>query len=429
MKRVFVSYSRNNLDVVTALIQDIQAVGIETWHDQTLAGGQRWWDNILSNIRECNIFIFALSPQSWDSEACRSELEYAVQLGKPILPVLVADGINLNLLHAPLNEIQVSDYRGRDKAAAFALIRSINVAPPNPPPPDPLPTSPRVPISYLSNLTERIDSSEPMDAQEQITILFELEKGLREGRPPREIRDLLLRLKRRDDLLAKVAIKVDAALGSLGEMLPMHSANDAAFAAGVSATSQRSAPFDDGLPPQEQKLCARCQTPATGTAKFCRVCGAPLGEPNNTRMPAPVTTPVMGPPPPTAPRSKSRRYACAHGDSNRIIGEVKSWLDSLGFDFQQMSTETGGILLQIKKRGGWRDFVGMATSLNIVLHQSADTMTVEIGAGKWIDKAAAGTVSMFILWPLAVTAGFGAWEQAKMPERIFDYIGSRLAYK
>ena len=94
-----------------------------------------------------------------------------------------------------------------------------------------------------------------------------------------------------------------------------------------------------------------------------------------------------------------------------------------------MSTETGGLLLQIQKRGGWRDFVGMATSLNIVFHQSVDTMTVEIGAGKWIDKAAAGTVSMFILWPLAVTAGLGAWEQAKMPEKIFDYIGSRLIYK
>ena len=44
-------------------------------------------------------------------------------------------------------------------------------------------------------------------------------------------------------------------------------------------------------------------------------------------------------------------------------------------------------------------------------------------------KAAAGTVSLFILWPLAITAGFGAWEQMKMPERVFDYIGSRLVYK
>jgi len=71
----------------------------------------------------------------------------------------------------------------------------------------------------------------------------------------------------------------------------------------------------------------------------------------------------------------------------------------------------------------------MSTSLNVAFHQQGDTLTVDIGAGKWIDKAAAGAVSMVILWPLAVTAGFGAWEQMKMPDRIFDYIGSRLAYK
>src|SRR5205085_11886978 len=102
---------------------------------------------------------------------------------------------------------------------------------------------------------------------------------------------------------------------------------------------------------------------------------------------------------------------------------------SQGFDLQQMNTENQSLLLQIKKRGGWRDFVGMSTSLNILFHQTGDTLTVEIGAGKWLDKAAVGTVSMFILWPLAVTAGIGAWEQMKMPEKIFDFIGARLIYR
>ena len=87
-----------------------------------------------------------------------------------------------------------------------------------------------------------------------------------------------------------------------------------------------------------------------------------------------------------------------------------------------MKTENAGELLQIKRR----DFVGMATSLNIVFHQSGDTLVVQIGSGKWVDKAAVGTVSLFILWPLAIAAGLGAWEQMKMPEKIFDYIGSRL---
>jgi hypothetical protein len=411
MKRVFVSYSRNNLDVVTQLVNDVQAVGIDTWHDQTLTGGRRWWDAILSNIREADIFICALAPQYWESEACKCELAYAVQLGKAILPVLVADGINLNLLPAPLNEIQVTDYRGRDKNAAFALIRCIHTAPDNPPMPDPLPAPPATPVSYLSSLTERIDSREPLSSQDQITLLFELEAGLREGRSRTEIRDLLLRLKRRDELLAKVAVNVDAALKSIEEEAPAQPVGNTAFRATASArpvSSRQNEAIDSNARSGAPRYCPKCKTQAVEGAKFCKVCGSALAE---------------------VARSTSRRYVCGPGDSERVIDEVKSWLNFQGFDSQRAPTETGGILLQIKKRGGWRDLVGMATAVNIVFHPTGDTLTVEIGAGKWMDKAVVGSVSMVILWPLALTAGIGAWDQWKMPEKIFQYIGTRLAYK
>jgi hypothetical protein len=405
MRRVFVSYSRNNLDAVTQLIKDLQDVGINAWHDQTLTGGQRWWDNILANIRECDIFVFALSPESWDSEACKSELGYVVQLGKPILPVLVSDGININLLSAPLNEIQVTDYRRRDKEAAFALLKSINTTPPTEPLPDPLPTPPRVPVSYLSTLRDKIDSNEPLSPQDQITLLFELEEELRDGRSPTETRDLLLRLKRRDDLLAKIASKIDALLNSSKDKPPGQPPQDSRAG--------------DYKLPAKARLCPQCRTQVGPGADFCATCGTKVSG----------TDRVPGPSVPTAAGSKSRRYTCTPVDAPQLIGDVKGWLNEQGFDSQQMNTEDQSLLLQIKKRGGWRNYVGMATSLNILFHQSADTLTVEIGAGKWIDKAAVGTVSMFVLWPLAVTAGYGAWEQMKMPEKVFDYIGTRLNCK
>lgn len=429
MRRVFVSYSRNNMDAVTQLTEDLQAVGIDTWHDQALTGGQRWWDNILAKIRECDILVFALSPESWDSEACKSELGYVVQLGKPILPVLVSDGINTNLLSPPLNEIQVTDYRRRDKEAAFALVKSINMAPPTAPLPDPLPTPPHVPISYLSTLKERVDSSEPLSSQEQITLLFELEEGLREGRSPTEIRDLLLRLKRRDDLLAKIATKIDAALKSLEDKAPVQHRENAARESIVPAYAHPDRRAADYRPAAEPRLCPQCRIQVEAGSRFCGKCGAALGELGDAKVPVPVTGLVPEENVQKVERSKSRRYICTAGDTPRLIADVKGWLDTQGFDSQQMNTESQSQLLQIKKRGGWRDFVGMATSLNILFHQSSDTLTVEIGAGKWIDKAAVGTVSIFILWPLAITAGFGAWEQMKMPEKVFDYIGTRLVYK
>jgi len=402
VERIFVSYSRTNFDVVAQAIQDLKAVGIDAWHDQTLTGGQRWWNNILARIRDCEILIFAISPESLDSQACRSELAYAAQLGKTILPVLVADGVNINLLPPPLNEIQVTDYRRHDKDAAFALVRAIYTAPPPTAPPDPSPTPPPVPLSYLTTLKERIETKETLSSQAQIALVFELEAGLKEGRSPTEIRELLLGLKRRDDLLAKVAPKIDAALKSLEESARVQPGKNAGF----QTTASRSSTQDwrsGGYRTEQEKY--------------------PRYPPDRQPEPPPLPAQQF---PSKVPNSKIRRYACAAADTGRLIADVKNWLGSQGFDCQQLSTETQGVLLQVKKRGGWRDFVGMSTSLNVVFNQADDTLTVEIGAGKWIDKAVVGVVSILVLWPLAVTAGFGAWEQTKMPDRIFDYIGSRL---
>jgi hypothetical protein len=389
MKQVFVSYSRNNLEIVTQLIQDLQACGIDTWYDQSLTGGQRWWDNILANIRQRDFFIFALSPEAMDSQACKCELSYVARLNKTILPVLISDGINMNLLSPPLSEIQITDYRRGNKEAVMAIVKSIYTAPPAPPLPDPLPPSPPVPISYLNNLKDRIESTEPLDSQNQITILFELEEDLRKGRSPAEIRDLLLLMKRRDDLLAKISVKIDAALEKIESAPPVQ---------------RRPNPVH--TLPEEPRVYEK----KTTAADLCTT------EPETARV--------------SQGNSKNARHYVSRQDNlPRLISEVKSWLDSQGFDSQQMNTENESLLLQIKKRGGWRDFVGMATSLNIVFNQSDDTLTVEIGAGKWIDKAAVGTVSLFILWPLAITAGMGAWEQMKLPQKIFDFIGNRLSYR
>jgi TIR domain-containing protein len=424
MRKVFVSYSRNNLDVVTQLVADLQAVGMTTWHDQTLTGGQRWWDNILANIRDCEIFIFALSPESWQSEACRSELAYVCGLGKPILPVLVADGINLNLLSAPLHEIQVTDYRSRDKGAAFALLKALNSTPACVPLPDPLPPPPAVPVSYLGTLKERIDFNGTLGAQEQNLLFLELEEAIDEGRSPVEVRELLLSLKRRDDLLAKVAVKVDAALKSLDEKTAMQVRKKApAPGVGLGAAGAKKPEIGNvgGGPSQ----CPRCQIYVDAESRFCQKCGTPLQQQGSDFAPGPADGDHVQ----KIPGSTSRRYTCPEEDAVRLINDVKGWLDSQGFDTQQVSADDQSLLIQIKKRGGWRDLVGMATSLNILFHHSSDTLTVEIGAGKWIDKAAVGTVSLFLLWPLAITAGMGAWEQMKMPDKIFDFIGSRLAYR
>jgi hypothetical protein len=424
MRKVFVSYSRHNIDAVAQLVKDLSDVGFNAWHDQTLTGGQKWWDSILASIRDCDIFVFALSKESWDSEACQSELAYVVDLGKPILPVLVSEGVHLSLLRAPINEIQVTDYRQRDKAAAFALLKAINSAPTAPPLPDPLPSPPPVPLSYLGALKDRIDSHTPLSGQEQNLLFLEIEGAIDKGRSHAEIRDLLMSLKQRDDLLASVGRKVDEALRKVSDQRPAWplpspqqqrpSWQPSPQRPPASPVATAGSQGQGGLAAVTD-TCPQCQKHVEPDWRFCLSCG--------NALPAAPGGTEGG----RIPGSKYRRYACPPDVIPRIIGDVRGWLNQQDFDTQLINADEDSVLLQIKKRGGWRDFVGMATSLNVVFHQTADdTLTVEIGAGKWVDKAAVGAVSLLILWPLAIPAGFGAWEQMKMPDNIFEYISTRL---
>ena len=79
---VFISYSRIDQATVNVLARDVEELKGNVWIDRELEGGQAWWDTILSQIRECSLFVFALSPDSLKSRFCQTELRYAVALGR-----------------------------------------------------------------------------------------------------------------------------------------------------------------------------------------------------------------------------------------------------------------------------------------------------------------------------------------------------------
>lgn len=215
--RAFVCYSRQVKDEVATLASELQALNYEVWYDQALRGGQTWWDEILENLRGCDIFIAAISPETLDSQACGREWNYAASLGKSILPVVVGDGVSSNLLPPALSRIQLVDYRKQDRQAAFALVRALEGLPPSPPPPSPLPDSPPVPISYLSTLRERIESHDTLSFEEQSAVVVELEEGARNEADRADILALIERFTQRVDLLARIDKRASALRAGLAD--------------------------------------------------------------------------------------------------------------------------------------------------------------------------------------------------------------------
>ena len=249
MTTVFLSYSRKNQVQAGALAEDVKALGHQVWMDQELSGGQVWWAQILERVRACDIFLCTLAPESLESEACRRELAYAVTLGKPILPAMIADGVSAHLLPPQLASLQIVDHRASDRKSVLQLARALGNLPAPPPLPDPLPAPPSAPLSYLGTLTERIDSEQPLDFQAQSGVLVDLKRTLRDPESAADGLTLLARFRRRRDLLAWIAEELDEFMRSAPKAQPPPESEPREAQPLSEPESRREAPFAPRIPP------------------------------------------------------------------------------------------------------------------------------------------------------------------------------------
>jgi hypothetical protein len=218
MSSIFISYGRHSEAIVKILAEDIEALGHTVWFDQDLKGGQAWWDHIIATVRDCEVFIFVLDPKALDSTACKREYGYATALGKPILPVLVAEDVATSLLPPDLSRIQFVDYRKQDRDALRRLAKAIATVPSPKPLPDPLPTPPEVPISYLGRLAEQIATTQTLSYEQQGALVFDLKQSLSDSEIGGDAYTLLTSLRRRHDLYARVAEEIDQLLQERGPL-------------------------------------------------------------------------------------------------------------------------------------------------------------------------------------------------------------------
>jgi len=86
--RVFISYSRDDLEFADQLDAALNACGFDGVIDrQGISGGEDWKRRLGSLISEADTVVFVLSPTSARSPVCAWEVEEATRLGKRILPV------------------------------------------------------------------------------------------------------------------------------------------------------------------------------------------------------------------------------------------------------------------------------------------------------------------------------------------------------
>ncbi|NJK28276.1 MAG: toll/interleukin-1 receptor domain-containing protein [Coleofasciculaceae cyanobacterium SM2_3_26] len=88
MTQVFLSYAREDKDVMEKVRRSLQREGITVWTNTTdIQTGQDFQQAIRRGIEEADNLVYLLSPESLQSKYCQEELEYALSLNKRVIPI------------------------------------------------------------------------------------------------------------------------------------------------------------------------------------------------------------------------------------------------------------------------------------------------------------------------------------------------------
>ena len=127
-RSVFISYSRADLDAVRPLARALRRTGLRTWLDlDDLRPGERWKEAIVNALTAADAMVFCVSSLSLDSAWTSVELQRALALAIPVIPVAM-EPLDLGALPEALRERQVCDMsRHPPRHAAVLTAREIAV--------------------------------------------------------------------------------------------------------------------------------------------------------------------------------------------------------------------------------------------------------------------------------------------------------------
>lgn len=141
MAKVFISYSRDDRDIVVSLANRLGEAGHSVWWDAALHGGARFEDAINAALKDAEVVIVIWSSTAIKSDWVRAEADFA-RKRKMAIPAIIdsTTSDDLPLLFQGLHTIDLRRWSGDSTSPAFRdLLRSIDeMADDEPVPPAPV---------------------------------------------------------------------------------------------------------------------------------------------------------------------------------------------------------------------------------------------------------------------------------------------------
>lgn len=88
---IFISYAHKNDKAVMSVVEVLASRGYRIWFDEGITPGSEWPENIAQHLDASAAVIAFITPEAMASDNCRQEINYSLDLKKPLLPIFLAE--------------------------------------------------------------------------------------------------------------------------------------------------------------------------------------------------------------------------------------------------------------------------------------------------------------------------------------------------
>ncbi len=96
------------------------------------------------------------------------------------------------------------------------------------------------------------------------------------------------------------------------------------------------------------------------------------------------------------------------------------------FDTQVFETSSGGTAMQARKESLWRQALGMAYAMTVVITPREGKLSIDLGGHEWVDSAVSAGIGLVAVPPVLLGTAYGIWRQNRLDQEVWQVIEQQV---
>ena len=96
------------------------------------------------------------------------------------------------------------------------------------------------------------------------------------------------------------------------------------------------------------------------------------------------------------------------------------------FETQVFETTSNRTVMQARKDSLWRQLLGVAYAITVVIAPEDGRLTVSIGGHEWVDTAVSAGIGLFAVPPVLLGTAYGIWKENQFDQEVWRVVDERV---